>query len=225
MLTLFASLITNPLSRKILLYSGLVLTLLLGLRWYSNKAYSDGRSEGVKTTLSESITSSKKNWEADLATLQSKIDANNVVASQSAHAAADAAAKVQSVIELSAAARTAIVQQTAQIPVANLPAAIVANDATVKPADVVDLERHLLASQTAVQSLDTEVREILKSHKDYVEQTTAQITALNDTLTATQGQLHVMTVERDAYKASFEAATKKRGCGTFKKIFTLGVCR
>jgi hypothetical protein len=89
----------------------------------------------------------------------------------------------------------------------------------------VDLQRHLLANQLAVRSLDDEVQAILKDHKAYVEQTTAQITALTDQLTATQGQLHVMTVERDAYKASFEAATKKRGCGTFKKIFTLGVCR
>ncbi len=225
MITFLATLFASPMFRKIGLYAGLGILILLGLRWYSNKAYSDGRSEGVKVALSESITSSEKSWKADLANLKTQIDNSSVAALRASTAARTAAASFESTVAKASDARAQISQLVAQIPVSDLAPKIVANDATVKPDDTADLERHLLGYQLAIKSLDDEVRGILDSHKTYVEQTNNQIAALNDTLTATQGQLHVMTVERDAYKASFESATKKRGCGTFKKIVTLGVCR
>ncbi len=225
MLTLFASLIASPLFRKVGMYAILAASLLLGLRWYSNKAYSDGRSEGVKVALSESITSSEKNWKADLETLQKRIDASSASAALSASRSNAVERQASEAAAKSAQIRSEIPRQVAAIPVSDLAPTIVANDAAVKPDNTESLQRALLTSQMTNKELLAEVQDLTDEWREYKLNASAQVAALQDQLTATQGQLHVMTVERDAYKASFESATKKRGCGTFKKIVTLGVCR
>jgi hypothetical protein len=222
---IFATLFSNPLARKVGLYLSLAALLFLGLRWYSNKAYSDGRTAGVSMALTESLHSSETAWKADLAQLQQRIESSTRNTQVAAQAASVAAHQLEATVAKAADARTAITQQVAAIPVSDLAPKIVANDATVKPDNTESLQRALLGSQMTNKELLAEVQDLTDEWREYKLNANAQVAALQDQLTATQGQLHVMTVERDAYKASFESATKKRGCGTFKKIFTLGVCR
>ena len=227
MIPILASLFTSPLSRKILLYSGLVVMLFLGLRWYSNKAFSDGRSAGVNAALSESITASSAGWKSDLNDLQQKLvtsQQNTLAASQ---AAASAASKADQAQLASARAQLAIHEQVQATPTVSLPTLLVDNDPALSnhTSDVEPLQRALLQSQMVNKEYKTELDGIMDTFNEYKDATNAQISGLKDQLTATQGQLKVMTTERDAYKASFEAATKKRGCGSIKKVFTLGICR
>lgn len=207
------------------MYTALVVALLFGLRFYTNKAYSDGRSEGVKAALSESITASEISWRSDINELQQKLAVAHQDALVSAQAAWDASEKTEAVLSRSSQVISSIPQQVAQLPIEALSAAITGNDATVQPEDVIDLKKHLLESQLTNKELFDEVKSLDDSWKEYKRATEAQLSGLNDQLTATQGQLHVMTQERDAYKASFESATKKRGCGALKKFITLGICR
>lgn len=225
MIGLLSVFLTNKWVRQIGIYVGIAILLMLGLRWYSNKAYSDGRSEGVKAALSESITASEISWRSDINELQQKLAVAHQDALVGAQAARAASEKTEAIRSKSSQVISSIPQQVAQLPVEALSAAITGNDATVRPEDVTDLKKHLLESQLTNKELFDEVKSLDDSWKEYKRATDSQVAGLNDQLTATQGQLHVMTQERDAYKASFESATKKRGCGALKKLITLGICR
>ncbi len=132
--------LTNPLVRRIGMYVGIVALLFLGLRWYSNKAYTEGRAAGVTVALSESITSSEKSWKADLAQLQQRIESSTRNTQVAAQAASVAANQLEATVTKAADALSQIPKQVAAIPVSDLPAAIVANDATVRPADTESLQ-------------------------------------------------------------------------------------
>ncbi len=227
MITFLASLIASPRFRAMSLYLGLALMVLLGLRWYSNKAYSDGRTAGVKAALSESIETSSQQWKADLEKSQQQLETATQVSILAATAARSASQKAETIALESAASRLAIQKQVAVLPSDSLLSELATNDPSLlgRSEDIDTLQRALLESQLTTKELLDESHKLQAALQEYKTATQAQIAGLQDQLTATQGQLKVMTTERDSYKASFESATKKRGCGVFKKIVTIGMCR
>lgn len=227
MLPLLMTLFSSPKVRAAGLYLCLLVGLMLGLRWYTNKAYSDGRSEGVSSALVESVHSSEISWKADLNALQKQFETSQQLSLVSAQAAVAAASRADNVLLESARTRQAITQQAAATPLAALPDRLVENDARLlnHTDNTEALQRALLESQLNTQELQKSITSLSNDWKEYKAATDTHIAALQDQAAATSGQLKVMTQERDSYKASFESAIKKRGCGTFKKILTLGVCR
>lgn len=225
MISFFTTLFASKLAQKIGIYIAIGLLLGWGLRIHDNRIFNQGRQEGTQVAVKEALAAAEVNWKAQLDGLQKQIDEFHVVAAHAGAAAHTANTELQAAITKAADTRTAITQQVAQTPIKQLSPAIVANDATIKPEDTVSLKTHLLEAQLNVQQLDDEVKEILKDHKAYVEQIDIQIGALKDEIQATRGELVVMTAERNQYKDALNTATKKRGCGLFKKIVSLGLCR
>lgn len=227
MITFLATLLSSPKVRTASIYVLLVIGAMWGLRQYTNKAYSDGRSEGVKAALSESISASEISWRSELEQAQKQINAATAVSLKAAQAAVDAGKNADAVRQAAASVIASIPAHVASVPSVALPEKLVENDSalTNRTDNTEALQRALLASQLTNKELFDEVNKLQDNWREYQKATENQIDGLHDELAATQGQLRVMTQERDVYKASFESATKKRGCGTFKKIITLGVCR
>ncbi len=218
LLTAFA----NKTVRKYSLYALIAVAGLMALRYHDNSVYNKGRQEGVTTGVKEALAQAEINWKEQIDALQKKIDDSHVVVAQAQKKSSVATANIDAAVEHTAVSRAKNAQDVAKIPESDVVPAIVANDATVTAENT---NRKFLEAQLNVQQLDDEVKEILKNHNQYVEQTDVQIGALKDEIQATRGELTVMTAERDQYKSALASATKKRGCGLFKKIITVGLCR
>jgi len=78
MLTLLASLWTNPLARKCIFYGAAILGIFLCLRWYGNSQWKRGEQQGRQTMAREIERSKRAEWEArerELATAAADLDA------------------------------------------------------------------------------------------------------------------------------------------------------
>lgn len=222
---LLAPLFRNPLARKAALGVLLVLALMFGLRWYSNRAYSAGRSAGVVASLQESARGAEAGWKTSIDNLQTQITQSQSEASRLSKAATGTLAASKALQEASTAAIAAIPAAVYAVPVADLPAAIQKNDPTITSFDPTPLERDLLASQLMTQALTKQVTDLVASFGEFKTLTDAQIAENRRVIDATQAELKIAQDQRDFYKAQLESATKHRGCGTFKKIVTVGLCR
>lgn len=225
MITFLTTLFASKLARKIGMYIAIGLVLGWALKIHDNSIYNKGRQEGVTVGVKEALAAAEVNWKGQIDALQKQIDASHATQTLASQARVRASDRISDTVTNTTEAQAAIPQKVALLSASDVATAIVANDATVVPDNSVNLNSHLLEAQLNVQQLDDEVKEILKDHKVYVEQTDIQIGALKEEIQATRGELSVMTAERDQYKAALATATKKRGCGLFKKIITVGLCR
>jgi hypothetical protein len=235
-MALFSWFISNPLGRKIGASVLLIIALFITIKIIEHRAFEAGKKEGINVGIKDTEEKLRPMWEQREASLEREQraleDDVTKLKEENLNYAKIIAARVAGT-KATAEALDKSRKEAVDRVMANPPQG---SDPLLKDLEILGIQNgdllarataaaeELLIARNEITFLKQSVDEIANLNMLQELKYEERIEKLEDWTASLNNSLMLAEQQRDFYKASLEAATKKRGCGLFKKIITIGLC-